>query len=970
MEDKDNVLKQMTRSEYLRDQWQNPSRLERMPKRDQTEKICLKEVRKNSHALKCVSKRIINDEICKEAILNNGLALMDVPKEFRTIELCELAVMRNGEAVLFVPEELLSREICEKAVRRNPRALEHIPNKYKSSDLCFEVVNTIPELIYAVPNQKKSKALCQSAIEKNGLLLEHVPEKKKTNELCKLAVEQNPMALAYVPQELKDRELCEHALRVNIDALRYVPEEFIDEEWADTAIQSSWELALYIPDKLYTIDRCNIIVENILKDWNPSEIEYWRTYGDILSSDDSISQLINRWKIEIQNDSRIVSALRKLQYRRIEKKYYDNVINRFIVEEYFVYRDEVIREEFSEFSEFCRYLLDDLENADLFGYDFLDVDLGKVNIENANISSSALISQNRYSDAYFKKHILNRDNVLGLKLSEENEIIPAEIVLHDTDFGQSLGGNDYRMYYISDIHLNHRLQNKFPEHATKQEVVWYVKSLAEEMVMSAPSRNEEDYLLIAGDVSYDFEIAEIFYSRLIELWNPKRIVVVLGNHELWDWNAPQEQKTESKLAKVISKYRRLSSQLGIRFLHNELLLISEGKERTLSEKRIHDLSVEKIKDICLTCPVVIYGGLGFSGLAPVYNATSGLYRDAIKTLEEDIEQTSLFEATYKKVEEALKKRKVIVLTHMPKENWTAEAYNPQWIYVNGHTHRNEYYCDEERVVYSDNQIGYSNAHRVGLKHFYHSSTYDYFAYYEDGIHKITKEKYLDFNRGMKINLTFNRTDGSIYMLKKQGVYLFIFKGEKVNRLYLLKGGICCKLENDRIDYYFERMVLYSLAIKNMLSKYHDALKKVSDYVRKIGGTGIVHGSIVDIDYWNHIYINPLDGTITPYYAESITEKYAYKSFATLLSEHCPRLYENYEKLLIEEKQGMGMLQSKIDVGADEIIEFVSDTSMYSPSRVLRSLQYIADANVIRVWNDELINNMAEKYRLSAPQILD
>ena len=31
--------------------------------------------------------------------------------------------------------------------------------------------------------------------------------------------------------------------------------------------------------------------------------------------------------------------------------------------------------------------------------------------------------------------------------------------------------------------------------------------------------------------------------------------------------------------------------------------------------------------------MVIYGGLGFSGLAPVYNATSGLYRDAIKTLE-------------------------------------------------------------------------------------------------------------------------------------------------------------------------------------------------------------------------------------------------------------------------------------------------------------------------------------------------
>ena len=169
--------------------------------------------------------------------------------------------------------------------------------------------------------------------------------------------------------------------------------------------------------------------------------------------------------------------------------------------------------------------------------------------------------------------------------------------------------------------------------------------------------------------------------------------------------------------------------------------------------------------------------------------------------------------------------------------------------------------------------------------------------------------------------------------------------------------------------YFEKMGLYSLAIKNMLSKYHDALKKVSNYVRMIGGRGTVHGSIVDIDFWNHIYLNPLDGTITPYYAESMTEKYVYKSFENLLSEKCPRLYENYEKLLVEEKYGIGALQRKIEVGTDEIIEFVSDTSMYEPSRILRSLQYIVDANVIRVWNDELIDSMVEKYGLSAPQIL-
>ena len=104
-------------------------------------------------------------------------------------------------------------------------------------------------------------------------------------------------------------------------------------------------------------------------------------------------------------------------------------------------------------------------------------------------------------------------------------------------------------------------------------------------------------------------------------------------------------------------------------------------------------------------------------------------------------------------------------------------------------------------------IRYSSSHRVGLKHFYLSSTYDYFLYYEDGIHKITKEKYLDFSRGMKIDMMFNRTNGSIYMLKNQGVYLFIFKMK--DKLYLLNGGKLHKLEKDCLEYYFDRMVFYS-----------------------------------------------------------------------------------------------------------------------------------------------------------------
>jgi hypothetical protein len=115
---------------------------------------------------------------------------------------------------------------------------------------------------------------------------------------------------------------------------------------------------------------------------------------------------------------------------------------------------------------------------------------------------------------------------------------------------------------------------------------------------------------------------------------------------------------------------------------------------------------------------------------------------------------------------------------MPKEDWTNEEYNSQWIYVNGHNHRNQFFVDEQRTVYSDNQIGYQNYGSIGLKYFLTDKTMDIFIDYPDGIHKITREQYLAFNRGKLIYIRFNRADGQIFMLKNAGMYCFLFENEK------------------------------------------------------------------------------------------------------------------------------------------------------------------------------------------------
>lgn len=75
--------------------------------------------------------------------------------------------------------------------------------------------------------------------------------------------------------------------------------------------------------------------------------------------------------------------------------------------------------------------------------------------------------------------------------------------------------------------------------------------------------------------------------------------------------------------------------------------------------------------------------------------------------------------------------------------------------MNGHNHQNFYEISDRRTIYADNQIGY-RAKNIGLKYFYCDNDYDIFAYYQDGVHEITKEQYIDFNRGKLVSMSLKR----------------------------------------------------------------------------------------------------------------------------------------------------------------------------------------------------------------------
>lgn len=876
--------------------------LEVIPKALHTSELCLEAVKQNGQALKCASKKVITYDICMEAVKNDGEVLAFVSDKFYTLELFVEAIKQNGKALRYIPETIKSEKICMQAVKQNGLALEFVPQNILSKELYL------------------------SAVEQNGLALEYVPSSKKNKGLCVAAVTNNALALEYVPNRFKSSDLCNMALQQDLRAF------------------------LYFPETMCTLERCFEVLELLVcRVEDISEISY--------SIRSTIRNIVECLPEDVHNDVRIIALERKLGARRFKEKSFDVGINKFVTKEFVSYREDDEISEFTSFTEFYEHLGGNLENANLYDYNFKGINLSDFNIVGAYINSAVLIEQNLYDDSFFSKNIKDSNGNAELLFSVENEVVEAIAVLHETDldlFAPALNDRSRKIFYISDIHLNHKLKKQFPLYATEQEARQYIQQLVKKMIATATDNSYDDYLLIGGDVSFNFEISKLFYSELAKCWSARRIVVILGNHELWDFsNDGSESECTNALDEIIQRYREMLSDLGVKFLYNGLLISNEERSIIISEEQLDTISSDELKGICLKSSLVILGGLGYSGLNPDFNATHGIYRETIKSLDEDIKQTERFNHLYDKINDALGSSQIIVFTHAPKENWSNTNHNCNWIYVNGHTHRNEYYYSGEKTIYADNQIGYYSS-SIGLKSFKTSKIYDTFKYYTDGIYIISREQYLDFNRGVGINVTFNRI-GKVYMLKKSGVYCFIFENTDTGKNYLLSGGTITNLEHDDINYYYERMAYYSDSIKGLFSGYHNAMKLIAEAVKKIGGAGTIHGCIVDIDFYNHIFVNPTDGTITPYFALSVVHKFMYPDINALLLEQRSDLYDKYIKLTGDKSEGIRLLKGESDIAGVDVSKYISDTHMYSPSRIMKSIQYLTDVNVIRIWNDKVMN---------------
>lgn len=515
--------------------------------------------------------------------------------------------------------------------------------------------------------------------------------------------------------------------------------------------------------------------------------------------------------------------------------------------------------------------------------------------------------------------------------------------------------NKRRVFYISDIHIN-----EYTKKNKKHRLNYNFSEMTRKLISGTAADNSDgtEPLLIAGDITSKYSEIDFFFKILRYRWDGP-IFFVLGNHEIMAL-----EDINNHLDQIIEKYRLICKKYDVTLLFNEVAFVYDEvtkngeilpffKTEILSENEINSLPDEAIVRYAEKAKMIILGTTGFSyhckDIHPKFkklcNAELGLYGQKVKTLYEDKCLSLRSEVVYKKIADALNQKEVIILSHTPFKEWSTLDYQSNFIYVSGHTHRNYYEYSDKVKIYSDNQVGYDGIN-TNLNYFYINGTFDSFINFEDGIHPITYSQYMEFNSGMNIRIKRNKNI-QVYMLKRDGYYMFVYYNAS-KKLVLLNGGASKLLKND-IKYYYDNLTIYCKLLSQTISQYQAALENVSRIVMQLGGSGKIHGSIVDIDYNNHIFINPITGKSVIYNADDIQRRNVYPSLLSLLNDKCPRLVEKYSSSMelpmsIEKKNESLSLITKVE----------SDKSMYKASRIVKNIQYLLYQNIVRDWNDKLL----------------
>lgn len=904
--------------------WKSPSlkALCCIPKEQQTAEMIDKVIdeyniqydMRHGSLLKCLSKKVITHQQLKKILEVNGNELEYVADRHITLELVSVAIGSCWQALRWTPEKFITYDICTLAINGDGRSLAYVPKKMRTYELCLLAVNNdhgddrnhalkyVPrDIIYG----EKGRCLCEVAVSGNGLALANVPDDYLTPELIISAIENEPSAIEFVPKRFMNKEIVELSLSLEPNSIVGLPSyatKFVTDDVCIRLIDECQDIVQVMPAKFLARKK----VADYILERSPEALRY-------------IPE-------KLKTRSRCFDAK-----ERDPKGVSITLFPEKVLQQWEELHPEDAR-------------VETLKEAPI----------------------PQIVSESLPLPSELPSNALAVKDVGRLDMHRLDDECARPSVL----------------YYISDIHLEHQID--FTDCTAIDDVRARISAKVKEML--APLTGESVYILLGGDIANSVELTKLFYEALAINVIEKgmvdlKIISVLGNHELWD-----VENSGRSVEDIVEDYRNVVDEIhrlvrhffSCEILENALYVMHKNsRECVISEEDILASNPVELKELCEESSLIILGGLGYSGRNPVFNASMDLYRDTL-ALSEDVVRSRRFELVYEKLVQCAGDKRVIVLTHTPVQDWLSGTPKRNWVYVNGHTHRNGMILEDGGpAILFDNQVGYEPK-AWQLKSIELELRYDPFEKWEDGIYSISSLQYREFNRGRGIFSEFNRA-GTPYVAKHSGLYMFFL--ERDNKTYMLEGGKIHTVDHP-ISWYYSNMPQYAKRVRIALEPYFNALQRISEETRSFGGWGTRHGCIVDINYFNHIYLNPFDGTITPYFAWNTTRGELYNSVKSLLSDALSLrrwvLYsfdgsEDESRVMLQrysEQEQAGNLvllsSERVLSGRDESLAIPDqflDHSTYEASRIMRSIQYLIDGDVIRIWRDSILDENIEGMQL-------
>lgn len=170
-------------------------------------------------------------------------------------------------------------------------------------------------------------------------------------------------------------------------------------------------------------------------------------------------------------------------------------------------------------------------------------------------------------------------------------------------------------------------------------------------------------------------------------------------------------------------------------------------------------------------------------------------------------------------------------------------------------------------------------------------------------------------------------------------------------VYICNGGQVRKIGSiEPLDRYYENFKIVIEKYIVDLSPLRRAQEQLSSFVKSFGGTGTIHGTIVDIDFFNHIMLNTNDGTVTFYHSPKFGIVKTYSDIGNLLHTHCPVLEERFHEI------GNGQLTTATACLSEHESEYECvdiKNSPYALSRRINALQRLFDKRILRDWNPSI-----------------